>query len=322
MSLASPYLEHYYVADGVTTTFSFGTHFTGISQTFVKCIIYFSNNTSCLPVYTVDMATGYITIVSLTTPEGTVLTIPPAGSIVRVFRNTPKAQDMTASQIQAYTAKQLEITFDQIVAMIQEVGYSDQHKTVRLTETQRDVSLQKLDQAQNGSLIYWVYADSQLKATNYKFDEVLLSDTIRRIEKDNSGYIYFDNQRIGVGVVHNDLMGRGVSNCHPIAAITGLQDALDDLDEGVSGKQPLLTSANAGDGISITGSGANVLISNTNLSAEWGNIQGDITDQNDLMQKFATKQNNLTAGDGIKIQNDEISTESLMILDWTGEDDE
>ena len=48
--------------------------------------------------------------------------------------------------------------------------------------------------------------------------------------------------------------------------------------------QEKLTSENAGDGIEITrDQNGKVTISNTNVSAEWGNIQGDITDQTDLI---------------------------------------
>lgn len=48
--------------------------------------------------------------------------------------------------------------------------------------------------------------------------------------------------------------------------------------------QEQLTSENAGDGISITTtSNGKTIISNTNVSAEWGNIQGNITDQTDLV---------------------------------------
>ena len=70
-------------------------------------------------------------------------------------------------------------------------------------------------------------------------------------------------------------------------AVTGSQlkvvaDDLDDLAEIVEGKQSQLTSANAGEGIEITGEGANIVIKNTRVSAEWGNITGDITDQTDL----------------------------------------
>lgn len=47
-------------------------------------------------------------------------------------------------------------------------------------------------------------------------------------------------------------------------------------------KQDNLTSANAGDGISIV----NGVISNTRVSAEWGNIQGDISTQTDLEDNY------------------------------------
>lgn len=85
---------------------------------------------------------------------------------------------------------------------------------------------------------------------------------------------------------HNDLINRNVSDAHNIAAITGLQAALND-------KQPTLTSANAGSGISITGEGSSVKIVNTQTSAEWGNIEGDIDDQTDLKNKFDTVNNNI-----------------------------
>ena len=57
-----------------------------------------------------------------------------------------------------------------------------------------------------------------------------------------------------------------------------------ELNNGLAQKQDNLTSANAGDGIEITrDQSGKVTISNTNVSAEWGNIQGDITDQTDLI---------------------------------------
>lgn len=62
------------------------------------------------------------------------------------------------------------------------------------------------------------------------------------------------------------------------------QEDLNNLSQVVNGKQDQLTSANAGDGINITvDQSGKVTISNTNVSAEWGNIQGDITNQVDLI---------------------------------------
>lgn len=59
----------------------------------------------------------------------------------------------------------------------------------------------------------------------------------------------------------------------------------------LSSKQDILTEDNAGTGISITGSGANVLISSTQTSAEWGNIRGNLPDQTDLQNALNEKQN-------------------------------
>ena len=79
----------------------------------------------------------------------------------------------------------------------------------------------------------------------------------------------------------------------------------------------------AGNGISID---ANNVISNTRVSAEWGNIQGNMADQADLqdaLDKLETlineKQGNLEAGDNITIENGVISAEKTKITfkDWT-----
>lgn len=236
MSLASPYQEHYYVADGVTTSFSFGEYFTGLSQAYVKCIIYFDDGTNCVPTFTVDMTTGFITIVTLTKPDGTVLTVPPAGSIVRVFRDTPEQQNVTASQLQNYTAKQLERIFDSVVAMIQEVSYSDLHKTIRLTETQRDVSMEQLKEENDQAILYWDFETRQLKATDYGQNQVVKSDTVDRlVYLQPEGKIYFipkgSNNPIAIGsaTIHNDLSGRNAPDCHPESAITNLTTHLQEL---------------------------------------------------------------------------------------------
>ena len=75
----------------------------------------------------------------------------------------------------------------------------------------------------------------------------------------------------------------------------------------IGGKQDKLTSENAGVGISIEDIGGKVVISNTQTSAEWGNITGNIQDQQDLQDEFNTKQDVLIAGDNITIVDNVIS---------------
>ena len=186
MSLASPYQEQYYVADGVTTSFAFGQGFTALNEIDIKCIIYFEDGTDCVPVFNVNTVTGYINIVTLTKPDGTVLTVPPAGSIVRIFRDTPEAQNVTASQLQNYTAKQLERVFDSIVAMIQEISYSDQHKTIRLTETQRDIAIDYLPNDKDQAVIYWDVESRKLMPADFGQNQVVKSDGIEWLVYDKS----------------------------------------------------------------------------------------------------------------------------------------
>lgn len=173
MSLPAPYSEVYLEGDGVTTEFAFGTDFTPISAELVKCSIYLQDGYEIIPTYTVDMTVGSITISALTLPDSTVLTAPPLGSTVRIYRDEPEAQNVTASQLQAFTAKQLERALDAIVAMIQEVSYTTDHKTIRLTEPQRDIALQELGGLEDGHLIYWDNTARKLVVTNYPQQDVV-----------------------------------------------------------------------------------------------------------------------------------------------------
>lgn len=173
MSLPAPYSEVYLAGDGVSTVFAFGDNFDPISDTLVECKIYFPGGYETVPTFTVDMATRSITISALTQPDGTILTAPPVGSVVRIYRDEPEAQNVTASQLQSFTAKQLESALDAIVAMIQEVSYTVDHKTVRLTEPQRDIALQELSQLVDQHLIYWDFDSRKLVVTNFPQQDVV-----------------------------------------------------------------------------------------------------------------------------------------------------
>jgi hypothetical protein len=96
---------------------------------------------------------------------------------------------------------------------------------------------------------------------------------------------------------HNLLSNRDLPDQHPISAITGLQDALADKQDAlIAGANIQIvgntisatdTTYTAGTGISIE----NGVISNTQTSAEWGNIGGDITAQTDLQNALNAKAN-------------------------------
>ena len=95
---------------------------------------------------------------------------------------------------------------------------------------------------------------------------------------------------------------------------TDLQSALDDKQDTLTAWANIQiaqdgtisatdTTYTAGTWIDIT----NWVISNTQTSAEWWNIQWNITDQTDLQSALSDKQNTLTAGANIQISGDTIS---------------
>lgn len=73
----------------------------------------------------------------------------------------------------------------------------------------------------------------------------------------------------------------------------------------------------SGDGISIEKTSEGIVISNTQTSAEWGNITGNIQDQTDLINLINSKQSDLVAGNGIIIEDlsegQRISLDSLIL---------
>ena len=89
--------------------------------------------------------------------------------------------------------------------------------------------------------------------------------------------------------------------------VTEIQNDLTEVQQNVTNletqKQDVLTSENAGEGISIVDG----IISNTKVSAEWGNIQGDITSQadlqNDLKSKASVDLDNLSEAGEQKLQS-------------------
>lgn len=194
MSLTTPYFEQFLLADGRTTVFSFGKGFDALSPTFVKCQVFNTDGSVIVPKFTVDMQTGSITIVSLTTPDGKTLNAPLAGSIVRVYRDVPETQELTVASLKTSTAQQIVNMFNNVVAMIQELQYSDEHFTVRSTLPQRDLTFQLLDEDSHKKLVYWDNDKRQLVVTEYPEDEVVLSDNVYRLKVIDGSLYYLDSE--------------------------------------------------------------------------------------------------------------------------------
>ena len=92
----------------------------------------------------------------------------------------------------------------------------------------------------------------------------------------------------------------------------GVDDNFDKIKELQNNKQNNLT---AGEGIDITGN----VISNTQTSAEWGNIIGTLTDQSDLLNALNDKQELLESGINIKtINNQSLLGEGNINISGTG----
>ena len=137
-------------------------------------------------------------------------------------------------------------------------------------------------------VLTWVEGDQELDTYNMTVNALLDNETQMVIK--------IETAKVSLDWVLEKIAEHNASEeAHPY-----IQGRIDE-------KQDKLTSENAGVGISIENVGGKVVISNTQTSAEWGNITGDIQDQQDLQDEFATKQDKLIAGDNITIVDNVIS---------------
>lgn len=152
----------------------------------------------------------------------------------------------------------------------------------------------------------WVDGDVEI--------ETYQATILATLDNQNEFVVNVETAKVSLDWVEGKISEHNNSNLsHPY--ILGLIDdekqarinADNQLSNRIDEKQDKLTSENAGDGISITEVGGIVKITNTRVSAEWGNIEGNIQNQQDLQDEFDTKQDTLIAGDNITIVDNVIS---------------
>lgn len=124
----------------------------------------------------------------------------------------------------------------------------------------------------------------------------------------------------GISISNNNVIS-AIDNKASWGSIEGTLSNQTDLQSALDDKQGVLTAwtniqiaqdgtISATDTTYIAGTWIDItnwVISNTQTSAEWGNIQWDITDQTDLQSALDDKQNTLIAGANIQISGDTIS---------------
>lgn len=332
MSLTTPYREQFLVADGITTTFPFDDHgdgFDAISKNYVKCEVYNADGSVIVPDFTVDLSAKTITITSLTTPDGQVLNAPQNGAIVRIYRDVPETQNTTAQALQASTAQQIVQNFDNIVAMIQELQYANEHFTLRSTLPQRDLKIDLLRDIDDQKLVYWDNEKRKLVVTNYRQDELFLqADKEDILEQANA---YSDEKN---AVLESKIEGKLTAvNAQIDANSDAIQKTREDYINADSEIHQILNNhadelttlrgnqASLGDQVSgieekipESASGSNPLITKQQLLDEEMDIRDDLNEGLSELQtqitaqaaEIATKQNKLTAGDNIVIDSNNV----------------
>lgn len=120
MTLVREYQPTFVLGDGETKEFSY--LFEEVSENFIKVIVKHSDDSTYVPVFSVDLDSHKVIL-------GESETAPLDTDIICIYRETPDLQDTPFRTLQGYDAKALENILSKIVAMIQELkanGFSTQ----------------------------------------------------------------------------------------------------------------------------------------------------------------------------------------------------
>lgn len=120
MTLVREYQPTFVLGDGETKEFSY--LFEEVSENFIKVIVKHSDDSTYVPVFSVDLDSHKVVF-------GESETAPLDTDVVCIYRETPDLQDTPFRTLQGYDAKALENILSKIVAMIQELkanGFSTQ----------------------------------------------------------------------------------------------------------------------------------------------------------------------------------------------------
>ena len=120
MTLVREYQPTFVLGDGETKEFSY--LFEEVSENFIKVIVKHSDDSTYVPVFSVDLDSHKVVF-------GESETAPLDTDLVCIYRQTPDLQDTPFRTLQGYDAKALENILSKIVAMIQELkanGFSTQ----------------------------------------------------------------------------------------------------------------------------------------------------------------------------------------------------
>jgi len=120
MTLVREYQPTFVLGDGETKEFSY--LFEEVSENFVKVVVKHSDDSTYVPVFSVDLDSHKVVF-------GESETAPLDTDVVCIYRDTPDLQDTPFRTLQGYDARALENILSKIVAMIQEMksnGFSTQ----------------------------------------------------------------------------------------------------------------------------------------------------------------------------------------------------
>lgn len=208
---------------------------------------------------------------------------PVANAVVYIYRATPQTQETEYETSSGFDAKVVEENFDKITKILQEISLHAKNKTVQLDPFQEQkIALELLSASNNGQYLILDAINWVIKAGLFL---EITSDNRFRVSKDGKVWIYLPKSeniqeirqreyidkksirhlvfeyRVGdqwfnifSGGYHNEIGGRDEADCHPISAITQLQETLDkkiEKPDGITEVVSDITVSQTADGIEL-----------------------------------------------------------------------
>ena len=262
---------------------------------------------------------------------------PVANAIIYIYRVTPQTQETEYKTSSGFDAKVVEENFDKITKILQEISLHAKNKTIQLDPFQEQkIALELLSASNNGQYLILDTINWVIKAGLFL---EITSDNRFRVSKDGEIWIYLPKSenvqevrqrvyldeenvehkvfeyRVGsewydvlTGVSHTGLLDRDAEDSHPISAITGLQDKLDEKLNTESAEETYATKTELSSHTENTDNPHSV----TKAQVGLGNVDNtsdankpiSTATQNALNGKLSIKQNPQDAGKVVKVGSD------------------
>lgn len=286
MSQVNSYDRESYTTNGVAKSFSFGWNVNStddVKVAFVNADGVILNSATFIDSNDDEYTTSnYAFTVELNRQGGQVVFVdtPAEDQYLIIYRKTPQVYENSFKTATAFPAVAIDKAYSKIWMAIQEISSDTLHNTIRLTPNQRDITLDAFSEDNNGAILCFDSYNKKISYTSFTTYDIqnalVLVARIPQIEQTADDALTLAwNAKQAATTAQNTIDGHIVNTSNPHqTSIFNLTDTQ-------------IISPDNGDILRFDGT--KWVNSSSDVTVDWGEISGDISDQTDLMEKIIVK---------------------------------